>query len=575
MRLSQRLRLPVVTSFLVLGLAVGPEGLGLVSASTVGSLRIIEPIALGMITYSAGEQLLMTDVRAFSGRSQYVAIALETSLPVVLVAAGAWLATGRLEIALPVGAIAGTTGLATVMSTLRETGAKGDFARLLGFSTATDNFFAILVFALVMPLAAAMETGRDTGAMYVQQLVGMAASIVIGFLSGLLVSRLVAVVKSAAELSMVVLAHVLLVVGITYYFGFSVLLAGLTMGATVANLTREVRDRERAFTALHGLEFPVVAMFFLWAGANLHIRALADIGLLFGIYFVARAVGKLIGPLLMAWGLRRDREQSRTFVGLGFSLLPQAGAAVGLAVLASDSLPASGQSVLAAVLGAVVVFELIGPMGVHWAARHVGEAREASEEHPFTLAEAIKRLEESKPRVVVISGEAATPGMLDLPADLVHRLEADLVPIVVKTASEGGEPTAFALIPRMDDDKEGKTDPLDREEQESQEMLPLASDTVDDFVKILKDFHPHILFLSLPPQVRELLGPADVFGQKIGCPVVDVPCTSPERPPHRKVRLPSVEEIASAVAVYEARLRRATRLLSRRARRGGKARTSG
>jgi hypothetical protein len=88
------------------------------SDSVIGSLRIIEPIALGMITFAAGEQLHFADIRVLSLRHA-VTVALETVLPFILVGTGAWLLTGRLEIALPVGAIAGTTGLATVMSTLK------------------------------------------------------------------------------------------------------------------------------------------------------------------------------------------------------------------------------------------------------------------------------------------------------------------------------------------------------------------------------------------------------------------------------------------------------------------------
>jgi NhaP-type Na+/H+ or K+/H+ antiporter len=84
MRLSGRLHLPVVTAFLLLGVAVGPSGLDLVSYRALYALRVIEPVALAFITFSVGEQLRMRDVLAPSRRS-YVAVALETVLPIVLV----------------------------------------------------------------------------------------------------------------------------------------------------------------------------------------------------------------------------------------------------------------------------------------------------------------------------------------------------------------------------------------------------------------------------------------------------------------------------------------------------------
>jgi Kef-type K+ transport system membrane component KefB len=140
----------VVTSFLLLGIVVGPEGLDLMNASVIGSLRLIEPIALGMITFAAGEQLHLADIRVLR-KPHYAAIVLETILPALLVGTGAWLVTGRLEIALPAGAIAGSTGLATVMSTLKESDPRGTYPKLLGFAIALDNFFAILAFSLPPP----------------------------------------------------------------------------------------------------------------------------------------------------------------------------------------------------------------------------------------------------------------------------------------------------------------------------------------------------------------------------------------------------------------------------------------
>jgi NhaP-type Na+/H+ and K+/H+ antiporter len=99
--------------------------------------------------------------------------------------------TRRLEVALPVGAIAGTTGLATVMSTLKEIGAKGHYAKLLGFATASDDSFAILAFSLFLPWVTWMETGGNVGFQYAEKLIGMVASVAIGLFFGFVVSRLI------------------------------------------------------------------------------------------------------------------------------------------------------------------------------------------------------------------------------------------------------------------------------------------------------------------------------------------------------------------------------------------------
>ncbi|MFH1834486.1 MAG: cation:proton antiporter [bacterium] len=544
-RFSRRLRLPVVTSFLILGMALGPEGLDLVNAPVIRSLRFVEPIALGMITFAAGEQLRFAEIRVLSGR-HYLSVGLETVLPFALVGTGAWLLTGRLEVALPVGAIACTTGLATVMSTLKESGAKGDYAKLLGFAMASDNFFAILAFSLFLPLAVGMETGEAIGALYTERLLGMTASVAIGFIAGLMVARLIKHVRSSQELSMFVLAHVLLVIGVTQYFGFSVLLAGLTMGATAVNLTREVRDRDRAFAALGTLEFPIIAIFFLWAGASLHIRALAGIGLLFALYVVARAVGKLAGPLATAWAVRRQESESRRFVGMGVSLLPQAGAAVGLGILARDTLPSSGQTILATVLAAVVVFELLGPMGVHWAARYVGEANATPESHPLTLNEAIQALTTRKARIVVIADSAAPASGLEVPRTLASKLEADL-----------------QILPVVDGRRSGATEkvtaqrPLDYPADGSETTLLLDGQHVGRLLDLVKGYAPDILFISLPKEMRRLLGPADALAERLGFPVFDTSGSKGHR--WSQIAPPGVAELQRIIKSFRPSGRRSGR----------------
>ncbi len=519
------MRLPVVTSFLLLGIFAGPEGLNVVSSSIIGSLRIIEPVALGLITFAAGEQLYFGDLRLFA-RRHYLAVGLETMLPVLLVGASAWLVTGRLEVALPVGAIAGTTGLATVMSTLKESGAQGGYAKLLGFATASDNFFAILVFSFILPLVVGMETGQAIGTLYIERLVAMVASIGIGFVAGFAVSRLIKNVRSSHELSMLVLAHVLLVVGVTEYLGFSVLLAGLTMGTTAVNLTREVRDRDRAFTALGTLEFPIVAMFFLWAGSSLQIRALGSIGLLFFAYLLARVVGKLTGPFLTALSLKRDKSKSRRFVGLGMSLLPQAGAAVGLGIVARDALPSSGETVLAVILASVVVFELIGPLGVHWAARFVGEARTAPEEQPLTLHEAISELRDRRARVVVLVDSEADQSIMRIPLQLVSRLDADLfaVPVAIRPGTDfplrSPRTTSVNLV--TEEDEGGSRVAIWCPELTLQ-TTPALGYASHQFVSALSDYSPDIVLVSREGSVGKLLDISETLSRQLNRPVLEIP----------------------------------------------------
>lgn len=522
LRYSRKSRIPVVTAFLLLGIVVGPSALDLVSSRALDYLRIIEPVALGMIAFAAGERLRFADLAALR-RNHYVAIALETLLPVALVATVVLLVTGRLELALPVGAIAGTTGLATVISTLKESGAKGNFTKILGTAVATDNVFAVVFFSLTLPLVVAIDGDGSAGALYLDGLVSIVASVVLGVVGGFVVSRSVRGVRSSHELSMLVLAYVLLIAGVTEYLHFSVLLAGLAMGTTAVNLTKEEKDRERVFAALGPLEYPVFAMFFLWAGASLHVRALGGIGWIFGVYVVGRAVGKLAGPVLASIRLRWNSATAIQSRCLGAALLPQAGAAVGLAVLARESLPGSGDLILATVLAAVVVFELVGPLGVHWAARRAGEVREWSSIRPLTLEEALKELEDRKPHVVVLRyADGPSPNM-EMPQRMAARVHGDLIEIPVAPGFMGPVEVTLDVVEVATDG--GERPPGSTEDPADPELPNLILDPrqLAGFLDTVAGLKPGVLFLSLPRKMRQLLGPADSLGERIGCPVFDLP----------------------------------------------------
>ncbi len=67
----------------------------------------------------------------------------------------------------------------------------------------------------------------------------------------------------------------------------------------------------------------------------------------------------------------------RQSVGAGLLLVPMAGLAIGLVQTTSDMVPALGSQIAAVVLGAVAVFETIGPPLAAFALRLTGEAREA------------------------------------------------------------------------------------------------------------------------------------------------------------------------------------------------------
>ena len=146
----------------------------------------------------------------------------------------------------------------------------------------------------------------------------------------------------------------------------SPLISNMTLGMFLVNMYKK---NVRILFSLKPLTPPLYAVFFAIAGTELNLRIFADSSILYaGILFISlRAIGKYYGIYLSAYatGLEKNIRQY-----LGFSLLPQAGVAIGLVlfVQASPVVIAAGSKIqesigkmINVVLMSVFFNEIVGP----------------------------------------------------------------------------------------------------------------------------------------------------------------------------------------------------------------------
>ena len=109
---------------------------------------------------------------------------------------------------------------------------------------------------------------------------------------------------------------------------------------------------------LSELMTPIILMlFFVLSGASLDIRVIPMVGLIGIIYIVTRASGKMVGSWLGAVGMKSPPTVKKY---LGLTLLPQAGVALGLMIVASQALPHYAEQIRTVILGSVLFYELVG-----------------------------------------------------------------------------------------------------------------------------------------------------------------------------------------------------------------------
>jgi Kef-type K+ transport system membrane component KefB len=160
--------------------------------------------------------------------------------------------------------------------------------------------------------------------------------------------------------------------GLALWLEVAFILSAMVMGAVVTNLARH---HKRPFHAIEGIEWPFLVLFFVLAGASLEIDALwvAGVGLIG--YVALRVLGRLLG----AWlgGALCDVDPAQRW-WMGLAMLPQAGVALGMALVAAQRLPELGEIIIPVVVGATVIFELAGPVFTRMALRRAGETPNAT-----------------------------------------------------------------------------------------------------------------------------------------------------------------------------------------------------
>jgi Kef-type K+ transport system membrane component KefB len=128
------------------------------------------------------------------------------------------------------------------------------------------------------------------------------------------------------------------------------------------------------FQALGQTDPPLYAIFFVIAGADLNVSLIGSMGTMGLVYVIARGIGKVCGA---TFGSRLAKLPTAVQSFAGWSLMAHAGLAVGLSIAINRRFPELAPAVVTVVLSAVVIYEIIGPLGVRLALVRSGEAATA------------------------------------------------------------------------------------------------------------------------------------------------------------------------------------------------------
>lgn len=382
---------PDVTVYLITGLLIGPyclgrlglPGLGFSSMDAVKSLEMISTVALGFIAFSIGNEFKISQLKGIGKQATVIgilqAVAATVVVDVVLVAV-ALLSKGRLSAsaAITLGAIAAATAPAATLMVVRQYKAQGKLTSLLLPIVAIDDAVGLVIFAVSFGVAQALIAGSvSLVALVINPLIEICASIILGSVLGWILTKLEELFFSNTNRLSLTIAFVLVTIAFsqlsfnigTVKVSFSSLLVCMMLGTVLCNLcprSGDIMHRADGWTS------PLNVLFFVLSGAELDLGVISNpfvvgIGVL---YIASRSAGKYYGARFSASITGCDNNTCKY---LGFTLLPQAGVALGMSAQAVTLGSTDGTIIRNIVLFSVLIYELFGPSITRWALTCTGD----------------------------------------------------------------------------------------------------------------------------------------------------------------------------------------------------------
>ena len=367
-KLMKLIRLPNVTGYLIIGLIVGPYCLKLFSEETIQSLGIIPEIALGFIAFSIGAEFKLSYLKKI-GKSPIIIAFFEGFGAVLLVDLALILSGHDIAFSLVLGAIASATAPAATLMVVRQYKARGPLTDTLLPVVAIDDAVALIAFGLSVAAAKAINSNGDVslGMTLLNPVKEIFGALIFGAVLGVILALLTKWFTGRGNRLSATIAMVLLCIGVSLLAGFSSLLACMAMSAVYVNMSKVT---DKVFELVDRMTPPIFMLFFVLSGAMLNITVLPAVGVIGIIYIVTRVAGKYLGALL---GAKISRAKPVVTKFLGFTLIRQAGVAIGLAGIALNVVPGYGVQIQTIILCATVIYELIGPVITKLALKKAGE----------------------------------------------------------------------------------------------------------------------------------------------------------------------------------------------------------
>lgn len=395
----QKIRLPLITGFLISGVIAGPFFLELVSDESLPNLQVVNEFSLAYIAFAAGVELYLKEIRRSIKSILWNTFGQLVITFVVAVLAILFLAplipflndlshNNILAVAILTGTIFVARSPSSAIAIINEMRAKGRFTRTAISVTVIKDVLVILLFAICLSVANNLVKGIELDYFFLIELV---VELSATFLIGLLLSKILTFIFSF-KLHQNIKIIVLLGLGYSIYpmshyihhlsenyLPFEILIEPLLVcilaSFVIVNYTPLRIDFQ---SVVEKIGPAIYAAFFTLAGAMMSLDILTEMWKIALVFFVIRLVG-MMGGSWLGGTLAGDPG---IFKRIGWMpYVTQAGVSLALVMVVSTSFPEWGHELATIIIAVIIVNQLIGPPLFKWAIKKVGENRNLAKDH--------------------------------------------------------------------------------------------------------------------------------------------------------------------------------------------------
>ena len=373
--LSPRLHIPRVTLLILCGVALGPSGFDVLPENHERWYTIFSNIALLMIGFILGCKLSIASLKEF-GKQVFCISVFEVIGVAALVFTGLMLFGAPIEVALVMAGIGPASAPAAVTNVVEGLRAQGRFTDTLLGIVAIDDAWGLIVFSVLLAGAMAISGHGGWSEALSSGGLELGGALLIGLVLGVPAAWLTDHIRAGEPMQAEALGFIFVCGGLAQLINASFILAAMIMGAVIANTAKHTHQ---AFDTIREFEWPIMILFFVLAGSSLHISKLPDIGFIGLIYILLRMIGLVAGAYL-GGSIGKAGRHIKHYMGL--AITPQAGVALGMALVAANHFPELRNTFIPLVIGTTVVFEIVGPVFTLLAVNLSGESGRSRQEHP-------------------------------------------------------------------------------------------------------------------------------------------------------------------------------------------------